>query len=107
MTYSLEAAAELLYRITGITELPANCDGLAACLNAAVAESTERAAALERVATGEVRHLHSGLCPGNVEGFDARDPDCPACQVLLGVAGPSLRRTLSGNPERTEKRGLT
>lgn len=48
MTYSLEAAAELLYRITGITELPANCDGLAACLNAAVAESTERDEALER-----------------------------------------------------------
>lgn len=47
MTYSLEAAAELLYRTTGIAERPENCDGLAACLNAAV--EAERAACTERV----------------------------------------------------------
>lgn len=83
MTYSLEAAAELLYRTTGIIEIAENCESLTACINAAVAEIAERAAALERVATGEVRHLHNGLCPDAIEGFESRDPNCPACQVIM------------------------
>ena len=38
-----------------------------------------------RVDTGQVRHLYNGECPDEVEGPDVRDPDCPACQVLLAA----------------------
>lgn len=99
MTYSLETAADLRYRTTGITERPENCDGLAACLNAAVAEAAERFAALGRVATGEVRHLHNGLCPDAVEGFGSRDPDCPAYHAMsssqqnLALTAQQIRRS--------------
>ena len=40
---------------------------------------------LIKVATGQVRHLYNGACPDGVEGPDVRDPDCPACQVLLAA----------------------
>ncbi len=36
-----------------------------------------------RVATGEIKHLYSGLCPDATEGADARDPDCEACKILV------------------------
>lgn len=88
MHYSPEAAAALLLRTTGIAELPENCTGLAACLNAAVAEAATSAAELERVATGQVLHRHNGLCPDAVEGFNSRDPECPACQILLSHTRP-------------------
>lgn len=41
---------------------------------------------LIKVATGQVRHLYNGECPDEVEGPNVRDPDCPACQVLLAAA---------------------
>lgn len=47
-------------------------------------------AAYERlllVATGEVAHLFAGACPDEVEGFDSRDPECPAC-IVLEQPGP-------------------
>lgn len=46
-----------------------------------------RVAALERIATGQVKHLFQGSCPDVVSGHQARDPQCPACQ-LLGAPGP-------------------
>lgn len=95
MTYSLETSAELLYRTTGITELPENCDGLAACLNAAVARMAERAQALEHVATGKIVHLYSGLCPDALNEFHSRDPDCPACRILLGADGLASKSGLA------------
>lgn len=31
------------------------------------------------------RHLYQGLCPDGVEGFDARDPECPTCRALVAL----------------------
>ncbi|MBI8898408.1 hypothetical protein JE005_16825 [Pseudomonas aeruginosa] len=38
---------------------------------------------LRRSATGKVMHLNNGLCPDDLEGHEARDPDCPVCRALL------------------------
>ena len=35
------------------------------------------------VATGEIKHTFNGLCPDPIEGFDSRDPVCPACKILI------------------------
>ena len=35
------------------------------------------------VATGEIKHTGNGLCPDPIEGFDSRDPVCPACKILI------------------------
>lgn len=43
---------------------------------------------LVKIATGELKHVYNGQCPDAVEGPLVRDPDCPACQVLLGVEQP-------------------
>lgn len=43
-------------------------------------------AALASVATGALSHRYHGGCPDEVAGFEARDPDCPACQVLIRLA---------------------
>lgn len=40
---------------------------------------------LTKIATGEVRHLYNGQCPDVIEGQTVRDPDCPACQILLAA----------------------
>lgn len=56
MRYSLEAAAKLLHDATGITEMPENCDGLAACLNAATD-------GLVKIATGQVLHVYRASAP--------------------------------------------
>lgn len=37
-------------------------------------------------ATGKIAHIYAGFCPDELEGFDSRDPDCPACQILLRAA---------------------
>lgn len=41
--------------------------------------------ALIEVAVGKVQHLYRGTCPDAIEGFDSRDPQCPACQVLTAA----------------------
>ena len=38
------------------------------------------------VATGEIDHTNNGLCPDRIEGFDSRDPGCPACKILTKAA---------------------
>lgn len=38
---------------------------------------------LVKIATGELKHVYNGLCPDAVEGPLVRDPECPACQLLL------------------------
>ena len=40
---------------------------------------------LKLVATRQVVHVNNGLCPDTLEGPDVRDPDCPACQILLAM----------------------
>lgn len=35
------------------------------------------------VATGREEHLYQGGCPDDVEGWETRDPECKACQVLV------------------------
>lgn len=37
---------------------------------------------MRQVATGEIAHLFQGSCPDEVEGFQVRDPECPACQII-------------------------
>jgi len=44
-----------------------------------------QAQALLDAATGKTPHVFNGLCPDSIEGPDVRDPDCPACQALMGV----------------------
>lgn len=34
------------------------------------------------VGSRKIGHAEAGLCPDRVEGCDARDDECPACQVL-------------------------
>lgn len=38
---------------------------------------------LRRFATGNVKHMNNGLCPDDIDGHEARDPDCPVCRALL------------------------
>ncbi len=38
---------------------------------------------LRKAASGEVKHLNNGLCPDDIEGHEARDPDCPVCRALI------------------------
>lgn len=38
---------------------------------------------LQRIATREMRHVNNGACPDEIEGYAARDNDCPACQALM------------------------
>ncbi|HGN0766185.1 TPA: hypothetical protein ACKRNP_002920 [Pseudomonas aeruginosa] len=38
---------------------------------------------LRKAASGEVKHLNNGLCPDDIEGQEARDPDCPVCRALI------------------------
>ena len=38
------------------------------------------------VGTGAVPHRYEGLCPDDVDGHDQRDPECPACRVLMRAA---------------------
>ncbi len=38
---------------------------------------------LRKAASGEVMHLNNGLCPDDIEGHEARDPDCPVCRALI------------------------
>ena len=30
-----------------------------------------------------VRHIYQGLCPTDVEGTGNRDPECPACKLMV------------------------
>ena len=43
-------------------------------------------AELIAVTTGEIDHTGNGLCPDHIEGFDSRDPGCPACKILTKAA---------------------
>lgn len=57
--------------------------------DALAAQAELHAAEVKRlldVATGRVRHDFLGLCPDSIEGPDSRDPQCPACKVLLLAA---------------------
>jgi hypothetical protein len=38
---------------------------------------------LRDVAAGRVEHRYMGGCPDALEGYEVRDPDCPACAVLV------------------------
>lgn len=38
---------------------------------------------LYAVASGQMTHRHLESCPDVINGLDARDPNCPACQALI------------------------
>ncbi len=35
------------------------------------------------VARRKIEHVNNGMCPDDLEGFDVRDDECPACRVLI------------------------
>lgn len=37
------------------------------------------------VGSGKITHSYNGLCPDDVEGFDTRDDECPACRILIAA----------------------
>lgn len=37
------------------------------------------------VASGQVEHVYLGQCPDQIEGHEARDHDCPACQAIMAA----------------------
>lgn len=41
--------------------------------------------ALHSLGEGRLRHVYGGMCPDGLEGHETRDPECPACQVLISV----------------------
>lgn len=41
--------------------------------------------ALIDVATGRIMHSFNGACPDGLENYRSRDPDCPACAVIVSV----------------------
>lgn len=45
---------------------------------------------LRKAASGEVKHLNNGLCPDDIEGHEARDPDCPVCRALLDTESDNV-----------------
>ncbi|HCK0492060.1 TPA: hypothetical protein NH982_001736 [Pseudomonas aeruginosa] len=64
------------------------CRGWNACLDelARINGMTVSESALDtlrKAASGKVKHLNNGLCPDDIEGHEARDPDCPVCRALL------------------------
>lgn len=40
-------------------------------------------ARLVQVGSGAIAHDWRGGCPDDINGFDARDSQCPACRVLI------------------------
>lgn len=56
-----------------------DCDTLRAHL----ANRDELIDRLRTIGTRNVCHVNNGSCPGEVEGYAARDNDCPACQALM------------------------
>jgi hypothetical protein len=37
---------------------------------------------MEKISSGETRHIYGGQCPNGMTGWRVRDPECPACQIL-------------------------
>lgn len=60
-----------------------------ATVRAVAAQLLDHIDGLTKIATGELRHVYNGECPDEVEGSNVRDPDCPACQVLMAVSAVS------------------
>ena len=53
------------------------------------------------VATGKIPHNYrSGLCPDEIQP-DSRDPDCPACKILIEADG----RVAEMEAERAQAQG--
>jgi hypothetical protein len=42
-----------------------------------------RMVSLTHVATGEVLHRYEGQCPDETNNYEGRDPQCPACQIII------------------------
>ena len=70
--------------LKGILELAAAALGPAhaAILDEEVSKLDKRMEELEAVATGQVLHIWNGSCPDAIEGYNVRDPGCPACRAL-------------------------
>ena len=59
---------------------------------------------LRAVATGEIGHAFSGLCPDAVEGTSSRDNKCPACRVLLRADRFLAKRRMVVAPGQTVRK---
>lgn len=40
---------------------------------------------LIKVATGEIAHDYAGDCPDSFGNHNSRDPDCPACRIIMAA----------------------
>lgn len=60
-------------------------------------------------ATGAIPHVYMGACPDALEGPDARDTECPACQAIMaaeqGLAKEKLIRSSHGKALSAEHEG--
>jgi hypothetical protein len=52
------------------------------CFFAALESIHKTLDGLEKVGAREIPHLYQSGCPDEIDGFEKRDPDCPACHVL-------------------------
>ncbi len=72
----------------GCYEVTGHCFDALACLRDAALLGVQvpglRAdnAALLNLQMDKPAHVFLGACPDDIEGWDSRDPECPACQVL-------------------------
>lgn len=41
--------------------------------------------ALVDVGSGKLAHAYNGMCPDEIEGYDVRDDECPACRALVAA----------------------
>ena len=55
------------------------------------------------VATGKIPHNYrSGLCPDEIQP-DSRDPDCPACKILIEAATAHIDEAVEAEREACAK----
>ena len=78
--YNHESAAELLSEVTGIQEMPENCSGLAACLNAAIAKIQASYTPVDkRIEVGDFVDIELGggwSVEGIVDHVPCKSSDC-------------------------------
>lgn len=78
--YNHESAAALLLEVTGIEEAPEYCDGLAACLNAAIAKiQSSYTPSDKRIEVGDYVKIDIGggwYVDGIVDHIPCKSSDC-------------------------------
>ncbi len=78
--YTHESAAALLREVTGIQEIPENCSGLAACLNAAISKiQANYTPGDKRIEVGDYVEIElgGGYCvDGTIDHVPCKSSDC-------------------------------